>query len=217
VSQAEPSSPTDCTRPPDAGGERVCLFGGTFDPIHDAHLRLAREASKTFSIDRVLFIPARNPPHKDLSSVTPYENRFRMVEIACAPFARFVASRLEEGNERSYTVDTLERFRKGLCGSDRLFFLIGSDAFDELESWNHWEDVVKLTEFIVVTRPHHQYHLPKNARVHRLDGLSLPVSSSSIRARLAAGEPTPELPSGVREYIEAHRLYGFGEKITVSP
>jgi nicotinate-nucleotide adenylyltransferase len=140
-----------------------------------------------------------------------------MVEIACAPFATFVASRLEEGNECSYTVDTLGRFRKGLRASDHLFFLIGSDAFDELESWNHWEDLVKLTEFIVVTRPHHEYHLPKNARVHRLDGLSLPVSSSSIRARLAAGEPTPELPRGVREYIEAHRLYGFREKITVSP
>ena len=217
MSQAEPSSPTDCARPPNERGERVCLFGGTFDPIHDAHLRLAREARKTFSLDRVLFVPARNPPHKDLSSVTPYEDRFRMVEIACAPCAGLVASRLEEGNQRSYTVDTLKRFSESLRRCDRLFFLIGSDAFDELESWNRWEDVVQLAEFIVVTRPHHQYRLPKNARVHRLDGLSLPVSSSSIRARLAAGEPTPELPRSVREYIEAHRLYGFGEEITVSP
>jgi nicotinate-nucleotide adenylyltransferase len=140
-----------------------------------------------------------------------------MVEIACAPFPAFVASRLEEGNERSYTIDTLERFRKGLCFNDRVFFLIGSDAFDELETWKRWEDVVKLTEFIVVTRPQHEYHIPQNARVHRLDGLSLPVSSSSIRARLAAGEPTPELPKGVREYIEAHRLYGFKKKTTVLP
>jgi nicotinate-nucleotide adenylyltransferase len=172
---------------------------------------------KRFSLDRVLFVPARNPPHKDLNSVTPYDDRLQMVEIACAPCAGFIASRLEEGNQRSYTIDTLERFRKSLRPSDRLFFLIGSDAFDELETWKRWEDVVKLTEFVVVTRPEHEYHIPKNARVHRLDGLSLPVSSSSIRARLAAGEPTPELPIGVREYIEAHRLYGFGEKITVLP
>jgi nicotinate-nucleotide adenylyltransferase len=172
---------------------------------------------KRFSLDRVLFVPARNPPHKDLNSVTPYDDRLQMVEIACVPCAGFIASRLEEGNQRSYTIDTLERFRKSLRPSDRLFFLIGSDAFDELETWKRWEDVVKLTEFVVVTRPEHEYHIPKSARVHRLDGLSLPVSSSSIRARLAAGEPTPELPIGVREYIEAHRLYGFGEKITVLP
>jgi len=168
-----------------------------------------------FSLGRVLFVPARNPPHKDPGSVTPYEDRFRMVEIACVPCAAFTASRLEEGNKRSYTIDTLERFRKGLRCSGGLFFLIGSDAFDELETWKRWEDVVRLTEFIVVTRPEHEYHIPKNARVHRLDGLSLP--SSSIRARLAAGKPTPELPRSVRQYIEAHRLYGFVQKTTVLP
>jgi nicotinate-nucleotide adenylyltransferase len=217
VSQVEPSFSTERTSSRHEGGARVCLFGGTFDPVHEAHLRLAKEAIKKFSLDRVLFIPARNPPHKDPGSVTPYEDRFRMVEIACTPYAAFMASRLEEGDERSYTIDTLERFRKRLHVSDRLFFLIGSDAFDELETWKRWEDVVDLVEFIVVTRPQHDYHVPQNARVHRLDGLSLPVSSSSIRARLAAGKPTPELPKGVREYIEAHRLYGFGEKTTVLP
>ena len=214
MSQVEPSLPIDCPLPHQVG-DRVCLFGGTFDPIHEAHLRLAKEAMKRFSLDQVLFVPARNPPHKDLSSVTPYEDRWRMVEIACVPYAAFVASRLEEANERSYTIDTLERFREGLSSEVRLFFLIGSDAFDELKTWKRWEDLVNLTEFIVVTRPEHEYRIPKNARVHRLDGLSLPVSSSSIRTRLAAGRPTPELPKGVREYIEAHGLYGFGEKATV--
>jgi nicotinate-nucleotide adenylyltransferase len=216
VSQVERNFPTS-TSPPHEDGARVCLFGGTFDPIHEAHLRLAKEAMNRFSLDRVLFVPARNPPHKDPGSVTPYDDRFRMVEIACAPFKAFIASRLEEGEGRSYTIDTLQRFKTGLHSSDRLFFLIGSDAFDELETWKRWEDVVNLTEFIVVTRPQHEYHIPQNARVYRLDGLSLPVSSSSIRARLAAGKPTPELPHRVREYIEAHRLYGFGEKATVLP
>jgi nicotinate-nucleotide adenylyltransferase len=170
-----------------------------------------------FSLIRVLFVPARNPPHKNLRSLTRYEHRFRMVEIACGPYPAFLASRLEDGDKRSYTVDTLERFRKELSPSDRLFFLIGSDAFDDLETWKRWEDVVNLTEFIVVTRPGHDYQTPKNARAHRLEGLSLPVSSSSIRSRLAAGDPTPELPEGVRQYIEKHRLYGFGRKVTASP
>ena len=197
---------------------RVCLFGGTFDPIHDAHLRIAQEALADLSLDRVLFVPAAHPPHKDPDGVTPYEDRFQMVEIACQPCPQFEASRLEARDERSYTVDTLRRFRRQLAPADRLFFLIGSDAFDELESWKDWREVVKLTEFIVVSRPGGRYHVPPNARVHHLDGLALPVSSSTIRARLAAGKPTPELPPEVRKYIEARGLYGFGSKrLTFSP
>ena len=198
--------------------QRICLFGGTFDPIHDAHLRIAQEALCDYSLDRILFVPAAHPPHKDLGGVTPYEDRFRMVQIACRACPQFEASRLEESGERSYTVDTLRRFRTQLSPGDRLFFLIGSDAFDELETWNEWREVVKLTEFIVVSRPGGSYRVPPNARLHHLDGLALPVSSSTIRARLAAGKPTPELPPGVREYIEARGLYGFGTKrFTVLP
>lgn len=140
-----------------------------------------------------------------------------MVEIACAPYPAFIASRLEQRDAPSYTVDTLERFRARLPPGDRLYFLIGSDAFDELETWKRWQHVVELTEFIVVSRPGVQYHVPQNARVHRLDGLELPVSSSTIRARLAAGEPTPELPPKVRNFIEERGLYGSGKgKITAS-
>jgi nicotinate-nucleotide adenylyltransferase len=190
--------------------KRICLFGGTFDPIHEAHLRIAREALTTFSLDTILFIPAANPPHKDPSAVTPYEDRFRMVELACEPYPGFQVSRLEESAERSYTVDTLRRFRKQLSPADELFFLIGSDAFEDLDTWNEWREVVVLTEFIVVSRPGAEYKIPQNARVHRLNGLALPVSSSTIRARLAAGEPTPELPAAVRDFIEQRGLYGFG-------
>ncbi len=197
---------------------RICLFGGTFDPIHAAHLRIAEEALKRFSLDRVLFVPAANPPHKNAAAMAPYEDRFRMVELACAPYPAFSASRLEEGNKRSYTVDTLERFKSTLEPDDRLFFLIGSDAFDELETWNRWQEVINLTDFLVVARPGGQYHIPENARVERLDGLDLPVASTTIRARLAAGQATPELPPQVRSYIEERGLYGAAEKTpTASP
>lgn len=190
---------------------RICLFGGTFDPIHAAHLKIAEEAVTRCGLDQVLFIPAANPPHKRASFLAPYEDRFRMVELACVPYAAFSASRLEAGEERSYTIDTLERFQKHLASGDRLFFLIGSDAFNELETWKRWQDVVALTEFIVVPRPGGRYHVPQNARFERLDGLDLPVASTSIRARLAVGKPTPELPPAVREYIDEHRLYGAGQ------
>ncbi|HSU33721.1 MAG TPA: nicotinate-nucleotide adenylyltransferase [Bryobacteraceae bacterium] len=187
---------------------RICIFGGTFDPIHNAHLRIALEAVKRFQIDRLLFVPAGNPPHKEANAVTPYEDRFRMVQTACEPYPMFTVSRMEEGRSHSYTVETLQRFRQEMGEGDRLFFLIGSDAFDELHSWHQSERVVRLTEFIVVERPGHQYRIADHAIVHRLDGLALPVSSSGIRERLAKGKPTPELPVKVRKYIEDHGLYG---------
>lgn len=196
---------------------RICLFGGTFDPIHGAHLTIAEEARTKCSLDHILFIPAANPPHKAAGTLTPYEDRFRMVELACAPFPAFTASRLEEGQEKSYTVDTLERFRRTLDSSDRLYFLIGADAFDELRSWHRWQDVVKLTEFLVVARPGGEYQIPPNAHVERLDGLELPIASTTIRARLAAGEPTPELSSSVRRYIEERGLYGATRPAIASP
>lgn len=194
---------------------KICLFGGTFDPIHSAHLLIAEEAQKRFSLDRVLFVVAANPPHKDPAAVTPYEDRFRMVEIACAAYPAFAASRLEAGSEPSYTVNTLQRIKSTLDVGDELFFLIGSDAFDELESWKDWKQVIRLTEFIVVTRPGIEYHVPQNARVHRLDGLALPVSSSTIRARISAGEPTPELPPAVRAFIEERALYGSAKRESI--
>jgi len=190
-------------------GKNVCLFGGTFDPIHKAHLRIAKEAQKKFKLDRILFIPAGNPPHKEAAGLTPYEDRYRMVEIACKPYPGFIASRLEAARRPSYTIDTAKRVRKELGPNDRLFFLIGGDAFEELETWKNWQELVRLTEFIVVSRPESEYRVPEGARVHRLDGLALPVSSSTIRMRLANGEATPELPAEVRSFVEKRGLYSF--------
>ena len=195
---------------------KTCLFGGTFDPIHNAHLTIASEAANAFSLDRILFIPSANPPHKDEKSVTAYEDRFRMVEIACAGDPKFEASRLEAGAERSYTVETVARFKEQSGQKGTIYFLIGSDAFDELNTWKRWQELLELTDFIVVSRPGTQYHVPAGARVLRLDHLALPISSSSIRNRLSQGEATPELPTEVRAYIEEHGLYGWAENQTTS-
>lgn len=192
--------------------ERICLFGGTFDPIHNAHLRIAQEAMERCPLDRILFVPVGNPPHKDATGLTPYEDRFRMVELACAPYPAFEASRLEAGTERSYTIDTVKRLRATFAREQRLFFLIGADAFEEIETWKGWQELIRLVEFIVVARPGGEYKVPAGACVHRLSGLALPVSSSGIRGRLSQGRPTPELPKAVREYIEQRGLYGFGKE-----
>jgi nicotinate-nucleotide adenylyltransferase len=181
---------------------KTAIFGGTFDPIHQAHLVVAREAADAFQLDRVLFIPAAQPPHKATSA--SYEHRYRMVELACAEEPRFQASRLEEGQERSYSINTIERVNA--MGGD-VYFVIGADAFAEIRTWHRWVDVVRGVEFIVVMRPGHEYTSPAGARVHRLETVALPVSSSEIRQALGRGEMPAELPRSVTEYIRANGLY----------
>jgi len=184
---------------------RRAIFGGTFDPIHRAHLVVAREAADAFSLDQGLFIPAANPPHKEAG--TPFEHRYQMVELACKEDPRFAPSRLEEEARKSYSIYTIERV-KAMGGE--VFFVIGADAFAEIQTWFRWQDVVRETEFIVVTRPGHTYQSPSGARVHRLETVALPVSSSEIRAALARGETPPELPKAVAGYIRANGLYSTG-------
>jgi nicotinate-nucleotide adenylyltransferase len=185
----------------------IALFGGTFDPIHNAHLTVAREAAQAFHLDRVLLIPAAHPPHKPNGHLTPYEDRYRMVSIACAGDPVLEASRLEEGAAMSYSIDTIERVRRTLCPEDRLFFVIGADAFHEIKTWHRWRDVIASVEFIVVTRPGHDYATPAGAKVARLDTLALAISSSEIRDKLAVGELPAEVPAAVWVYIREHGLY----------
>lgn len=186
---------------------KIAIFGGTFDPIHSAHLTVAREAAHQFALDRVLFIPAAHPPHKTESTIASYEDRYRMVALACAGEPNFEASRLEEGDRKSYSILTIQRLRATLSPGDELYFIIGADAFAEIVSWHRWRDVISETAFIVVTRPGHRYQLPEGARVFRLDTLALPVSSSEIRQSLASGADSAEVPSNVLAYIRRHGLY----------
>jgi len=188
---------------------RTAIFGGTFDPIHRAHLVVAGEAADALGLDQVLFIPAAHPPHKEAG--TAYEHRYRMVELACSADPRFVASRLEEGRQTSYSIHTIERVKA--LGGD-VFFLIGADAFADIRTWHRWVDVVAAVEFIVVTRPGHNYESPPGARVRRLDTVALPVSSSEIRQALARGGTPSELPAKVVEYIRANGLYAAADQST---
>jgi nicotinate-nucleotide adenylyltransferase len=185
---------------------RLAIFGGTFDPIHCAHLKVAQEAVSQFALDRVFFVPAAHPPHKPTAG-TPYEHRLRMVQLACEDEPQFEASDIESGSGKSYSIDTIERLQARLPAGDQLYFIIGTDAFEEILTWHRSADVIRLVEFIVVTRPGHGYTIPPGARVLRLDSLALPVSSSAIRRELAAGKRPAELPDKVFEYIRANKLY----------
>lgn len=186
---------------------KIALFGGTFDPIHCAHLAVAREAADRFQLDRVLFIPAAHPPHKREGARAPYDDRVRMAELATAADARFCVSRLEEGTARSYSIDTIEKVRATIGAGDELCFIIGADAFAEIQTWRRWREVAAAVRFLVVSRPNAVYSPPPEVSYERLDTLSMPVSSSEIRRALAEGRRPAELPDAVMRYIEERGLY----------
>jgi nicotinate-nucleotide adenylyltransferase len=188
---------------------RLAIFGGTFDPIHKAHVAMAEAAADRFRLDRVLVIPAANPPHKTGATFASYDDRLRMVELACADDPRLEVSRLEAGTERSYSINTIEEVRAQLAPNDELFFIIGADAFAEIQTWHRWRDVVGTVTFIVVSRPGHVYAVPDGAHVERFESLDLPVSSSDIRRSLAAGTRPVEVSDRVFAYIQQRGLYHF--------
>lgn len=185
---------------------RIAIFGGTFDPIHNAHLIVAREAARQFALDQVLLVPAARPPHKH-SRVEEFEHRLNMIRIACDADPVLIPSAIEANTTVSYSVRTIEKLSAALQPGDWLSFIIGADAFSEITTWYEWETVVQLVDFLVVSRPGHQYSIPAGARVRRLDSLCLITSSSEIRHELASGAEPAEVPPAVLKYIRAHGLY----------
>jgi nicotinate-nucleotide adenylyltransferase len=194
----------------------IAIYGGTFDPVHRGHIEAAQAAADHFSLDRVLFVPAGHPPHRPRSPGAPFEHRYRMVEIACGGNPRFAVSRLEAPDgqkEVHYSIDTIRRVRAELEPGDRLFFIIGSDAFAEIRSWHRWREILKLVEFVVVSRPGgggRSNDAPEGCRVHWLGTVNVPISSTEIRSHLARGESASAwLAPGVADYIQANGLYGW--------
>lgn len=199
---------------------RLALFGGTFDPVHNGHLEIARRAADELGLDRVLFVTSCRPPHKRDREHADYENRTRMVELACESEPRFEASRLEAPDEvsadASYSVHTIKRVHQTLGPDDRLFFLMGADAFGDLRIWYRLEDVLPLVEFIVAARPGGgQERAPDRPglRVHWIRTTDNPISATEIRRRAAAGEPLDGLtPTAVADYIREKGLYHAGSE-----
>ncbi len=193
------------------GRNVTALFGGTFDPIHNAHLEIARAAADRFDLAGVLFVPAADPPHKPGGAIASWEDRVRMVELACAVDRRFEVSLVEApdplDSSPSYSILAIEKLKAS--GFEKLSFLIGADAFDEIQNWYRWRDVVAAVEFIVVTRAGSNPHraVPPGAIVHELDGLDLPISSSEVRRLVTEKAESIPVPDPVLRYIRDHGLY----------
>ena len=139
----------------------LALFGGTFDPIHRGHLKVARAAADRFALKEVWFIPADIPPHKQKEPITLYEHRYAMTALAVAGEKQFIPSLLEapdlnvpsKDRRPSYSIETVRRVKKMLGKSDHLYFLIGMDAFKDIAKWYEAEALLKECDFIVAARP----------------------------------------------------------------
>jgi nicotinate-nucleotide adenylyltransferase len=185
---------------------RIGLFGGTFNPIHLGHLLLAETARETLQLDRVVFIPTRQPPHKTARGLLPGPQRLEMVQLAIKNHPAFVASDIElQRPGASYTIDTVRALRAQLPLQAKLFLLVGQDLLGV--KWAAWEEIQRLCTLAAARRP--QAPKPKKQTgIKWLDMPQLDIASSDIRKRAAAGRSIRYLvPGVVARYIEAHQLY----------
>ena len=215
-----------------SGRAPLGVFGGTFDPVHLGHLRLAEEAQEFLRLETVRFVPAGQPPHRDGPGVSAAD-RLEMVRLATSGNPGFVVDAREvESAEPSYTVPTLERLRRE-CGGDRpIVLLLGADAFSALPTWHRWQELLELAHIAVVHRGGKApdvAELPAElvlacverhaedasalrespaGRVLAVPMTPLAISATDIRARLAAGRSVRYLlPPEVLDYIRSRRLY----------
>ena len=190
---------------------RIGILGGTFNPIHNAHLILAKTVAQAIGLDKILFIPAFIPPHKLGEDILAYAHRERMVELAVEGHDLFECSDIEASLEGpSYTINTLRLLRQSQPNDD-FFLIIGSDSLHSLGNWKDPDEIVKLATLAVVPRPGYRIEeseprFRKNLRPVDMDLVE--IASSEIRERAAQGKPVQLLvPAAVANYIVAERLY----------
>jgi nicotinate-nucleotide adenylyltransferase len=212
---------------------RIGLFGGTFDPIHWGHLRSAEEVREAFSLDRVVFVPASDPPLKKKKPAATARQRLEMVRLAIADNRGFDLSDIELSRPgKSYTIDTLRHFRQTQVGTNSLYFVLGLDAFREIGSWKEFKEIFPLCHLIVTSRPGSKapmslqglpvavkklfcYDRVKKIYRHKSGTLlyffqltDIAISASEIRRRLMKRKSIRYLvPPEVESYIEKNRLY----------
>jgi nicotinate-nucleotide adenylyltransferase len=211
---------------------KIGILGGTFNPVHIAHLRIAEEVRERFELDRVIFVPAATPPHKPLAGDLPFAIRHRMVSMAIAGNPSFTVSEIEGKRAgKSYSIDTIHAFREEYP-DDELFFVIGSDSFRDIGTWWKYPDIFALCNIVVVERPdavvlsicsslpldilhEFSYYDEERRLAHRagysvfyVEGIPLNISSTAIR-RLVRLERSIRylVPEDVVHFIKEHGLY----------
>lgn len=232
----------------------IGLFGGTFDPIHKGHLALAAAARERCQLGRTYFVPTNVPPHKTAQPAASFLHRYAMTVLATQGEKTFVPSLLEAPGEfvlqdkkgargsvasaPNYSIDTIRKLKRELKKADRLFFLIGIDAFKDIAKWHEAQALFSECEFIVASRPGYSLAdvataLPEKLRpraevtkpfakqpargdlvlpgvtLHLLDDVNQNISATAIRQAVAAKKPIKRfVPESVEEYIRKEGLYG---------
>ncbi len=203
-------------------GRRIGIMGGTFDPIHYGHLVTAEAARVEYGLEKVVFVPAGNPPHKTERRIADAGHRYHMVKLACKTNPYFRVSRVEiEREGYSYTLDTVAHFRAKYGKETELFFITGADAIREILDWHRVGDLMRICYFIAATRPGYHFDEAQNlppefaARVSSLNVTALAISSSQIRGMVENQKSIKYLlPEVVEEYIRKHALYVGGNDET---
>lgn len=213
--------------------QRVGILGGTFDPVHYGHLRAAEEAVELLELDRLLFIPAAAPPHKPDRLVASFEHRWRMLELALRDNTGFALSDIERRLPgKSYTVVTLRTLQEEMSAGIHLYFLVGLDAFLEVDTWWQFGDLFRLASMVVLRRPGYRMEAleaylqrrisdgyvldvkagsfvhPTLLPVHYLRNSHLEISSTGIRYLVARSRSIRYLvPPEIVSYIQEENLY----------
>lgn len=197
---------------------KVGFFGGTFNPIHNAHLRIAQEAQKRFRLDRILLVPSGYSWMKDPKEIAPKEDRLRMAELAAEECEGFTVSTIETDQEGpTYSYETLQKL-KVLYPEDDIYFIIGADQLFILEKWKNPEEIIRLATILVADRggfdrqemEEKAAELEKNfggmIMIYHMESSEL--SSTELRRKIRDGEDiSAYVPEKVAEYIEKRRLY----------
>ncbi len=183
--------------------KKIGIYGGSFDPIHHAHLILAREALETLGLEEVIFVLAAQSPHKQSRAPTPAAVRWEMLQVAIAGEPGFTASRLEiDRPPPSYSMETIEALRAAHPAAE-FFFLVGEDNLPELPTWHRFEDLQRQVRFLVLDRSGEEVEYEYPAIRRKID-----VSATTIRKRVASGQSIRYLvPEAVEEIIRRENLY----------
>ncbi len=188
---------------------KIGIFGGTFDPVHRGHLQLAQNARAQFLLDKVIFVPAYYPPHKqELLSLTSAEDRYEMVRLAIEgePFLEISDCEIMRRGV-SYTFDTLLEFEKKYPNGT-FFLILGKDAFEGIDTWHRAAELKKRIRFLVAKRGTCEVRVPEGARVEWIQMPLCPISASGIREAIKHGRNVDDhVSSKVLQYIHAHALY----------
>lgn len=215
--------------------KRAAIYGGTFDPVHNGHLKVARRVQKLFGLDELFFVPACVPPHKRGAGISPAFHRFAMLALATQQDEPLRVSTLELDNpERPYAVETVARMREQLGADYRLFFVMGADSWSEITTWREWQRLLTMCDHVVVSRPGYELNKPAaganlidlrgktddeigalisqsaSPAVFVTDAVFEDVSATEIRAAARqrdADALTKMVPREVATYIEKYGLY----------